>query len=199
MTHGTPGSRWPYHQSDWRQQREPSYLHDPSPEPPLTEPGWGAAPALLGALLTALSLFSLNWIGEMGFADISRLVKQGITEQNYLSDANLLVRLYMPQGAAYASLLAAVIPAQWALGAIRWRDTIKWGPTSQSLREGDVEPTRILYCVIVGLVLLYHVISLLALSASIGRHGHFGPGPWLLLVGAALSLLGAIIGPHVPE
>jgi hypothetical protein len=130
----------------------------------------------------------------MDFADTSRWIEQAA---NNPSGADHLVRFYMPRGAVTAFLMAAILPSLWTLGTVRSRRN-PTGLTKNSLREGNVEPPRILFSVITGLFLLYHVISLLMLDDSVGRR-QFGPGPWLLVPGTALSLLGAIVGPHVPE
>lgn len=154
---------------------------------------------LLGVVLAGIGLFALKWVGDMDFADVSRSIWQAANEADNLSGADHLVGLYMPRGAVTVFVMTAIIPSLWTLGVAARSRRDPSGLTKNSLREGNVEPTRVLFSVITGLFLLYHLISLLMLADSVGRHDHIGPGPWLLMLGTALALLGVIIGPHVPD
>ncbi|PXY38228.1 hypothetical protein BA062_00215 [Prauserella flavalba] len=173
----------------------------PQQEPPLTLPGWGAIPAVLGIALAALGMFALNWVAEASFAEVAKSIDQAADAATSLNGNDRLVDIYFPTGAIIALVLAALPPAMWTLGALRSRESIRkrGGLMKSSLSEGNTTPTRIMITVIAGLCLLYHVISLLMLTDS-GEHlDQLGPGPWLLVAGAALSTLGAAIGPRIPR
>lgn len=175
-------------------------MSGPQPEPPLTLPGWGAAPALLGAVLALLGLFALKWVGDATFSDLNKSLQQAATYATDLSAKDRWIEVYFPQGAIIALFLAAVPAALWTLGSIRSRESIRkrGGLTRRSLSAGNTGPTRAMISVIAGLCLLYHVISLIVLTDS-GEHlDDLGPGPWLLVAGAALVTIGAAIGPRVP-
>ncbi|TKG62838.1 hypothetical protein [Prauserella endophytica] len=224
MTYGGPGQGYPQQQPGWQPQgpqqspqpqhgwqpqgQPPQQLYPqqlppqlPQQEPPLTLPGWGAVPAVLGIVLAALGMFALNWIDEASFAEVTKSIDQAASSATNLDGNGKLVDIYFPMGAIIALMLAAVPPAMWSLGVLRSRESIRkrGGIMKKSLSEGNTTPTRIMITVIAGLCLLYHVISLLMLTDS-GEHlDQLGPGPWLLAAGAALSTLGAAIGPRVPR
>ncbi|MDA3626596.1 hypothetical protein OU415_14205 [Saccharopolyspora sp. WRP15-2] len=221
MTHGGPGPGYPQQQPGWQpgqqphppqqypvppgypQQGQPPYPVQPPPpqqEPPLTLPGWGAIPAVLGVLLAVLGLFAFKWAGDAAFGDVSAAVREAARNATDLTASDRWVKVYLGQGVFIALALAAIPPALWSLGTLRSRESIKsrGGLTKKSLSEGRTGPTRIMLSAIAGLCLLYHVVTLLIMTDG-GRHlGSLGPGPWLLVVGTALSVAGAAIGPRVP-
>ncbi|MFC4082178.1 hypothetical protein [Amycolatopsis samaneae] len=180
--------------------RQQPYPPRPAGETPLTLPGWGAIPALLGVVLAAVGLFALKWAGDATFADLNKAIRQAAAGANGLSGNDQWIKIYFPQGVIIALALAAIPPALWSLGSIRSVKGAKsrGGLTKKSLMEGRTGPTRTMLSVLAGLCLLYHVISLLILTDG-GKHlDGLGPGPWLLVAGTALSVAGAVIGPRVP-
>ncbi|MCT2581895.1 hypothetical protein [Actinophytocola gossypii] len=176
----------------------PPLPQPPLPEPPLTLPGWGAIPALLGAILAAVGLLALPWFGEVTFFDFSE--SMGAASATELTGEQRWLDLYFSPGGFIALALAVIAPSMWALGTLRDRDSVRrrGGLTRKSLGEGRTGPTRALIAVLAGLCLLYHVISLLVLTDS-GEHlDELAAGPWLVVAGTALSVVGAVIGPRVP-
>ncbi|MFE0024423.1 hypothetical protein [Amycolatopsis sp. NPDC059021] len=170
-------------------------------ETPLTLPGWGAVPALLGVALAAIGLFALKWAGDATFADLNESIRHAAGTTADLTGNGRWIKIYFPQGVIIALALAAVPPALWSLGSLRSAKSVqrRGGLMKKSLREGRTGPTRAVISVLAGLCLLYHVISLLILTDGGEYLGKLGPGPWLLVAGTALSVAGAVIGPRVPR
>ncbi|MFD9891644.1 hypothetical protein ACFWY9_20085 [Amycolatopsis sp. NPDC059027] len=218
MTYGGPGPNHPQ-QPAWQQQPGPQphgmppqgmpprgrphwQPHPPQRAPeqaPLTLPGWGAVPALLGVVLAAVGLFALKWAGDATFADLNESIRHATGATSDLTGNGRWIRIYFPQGVIIALALAAIPPALWSLGSLRSAKSVqrRGGLTRKSLQEGRTGPTRAVISVLAGLCLLYHVISLLVLTDGGEYLGKLGPGPWLLLAGTALSVAGAVIGPRV--
>jgi hypothetical protein len=173
----------------------------PFPESPVTLPGWGAVPALLGVVLAVLGLFVFQWVGDASFVDLNQSITNAASEATALTGGEGWIKVYFTQGVFVALVVAAVVPSLWALGSLRNQESIRrrGGVLKKSLGEGRTGPARVLVSVIAGLCLAYHVISLLVLTRG-GQHlGDLGPGPWLLVAGTALSVAGAVIGPRVPR
>ncbi|MFC4002724.1 hypothetical protein ACFS2C_04430 [Prauserella oleivorans] len=207
--HGHPQQAYPHQQPAPHpahpQQPYPSrpYLQHqpPGQEPPLTLPGWGAIPALLGVVLAVLGLFALPWVSDVSFSELNDSIRAAAASATGLDGNDRWIELYVTQGVFIALGVAAVAPATWSLGAIRSRESIRkrGGVTRKSLQEGRTGPTRILISVLTGLCLLYHVVSLFILTDN-GEHlDELDAGPWLLVAGTALSVAGAVIGPRIPR
>ncbi|MBK1785968.1 hypothetical protein [Prauserella cavernicola] len=176
-----------------RQYPGPQYPgQQPQQEPPLTLPGWGAIPALIGIVLAVLGVFVLAWVGEAGFIDLRSALA---------SDTDLWLWIYFRRAGFIALGVAAVAPILWSLGVLRSREKIakRGGLTKSSLLQGRTGPTRALIAAFPALALLYHGVSLVIFTDNGQYLSELGPGPWLLLAGTALSLAGALIGPRVPN
>src|SRR5690606_5423542 len=89
----------------------------------------------------------------------------------------------------------------WSFGVFRDERGVRRGGgiMKRSPLEGLTGPTRAQLTGIAAAALLYHVISFLMMTDS-GEHlDDLGPGPWVMVVGAALSVAGAAIGPRVSQ
>jgi len=194
MTFGGPGRGNP------QQQPLPQHLpQTPLPPPPLTQPGWGAIPAVLGVVLAAIGLFALDWSRSMSFADISDAMSSYTGGDTQLNGQGQWVKSYIKQGVFIALVAAAAISCLWTLGTLRTAKGVKQrgGVMKKSLAEGRTMPTRILLSVLTGLCFVYHLVSVLIMTDNGKDLGDLGPGPWLLLLGAALIAIGTAIGPRV--
>ncbi|AXB46739.1 hypothetical protein A4R43_33425 [Amycolatopsis albispora] len=146
--------------------------------------------------MAIVGLFALTWVGDANFADLN----DALNSSPDLKGDEQWLKLYLRQGAIIALALSAVPPVLWTLGSLRDRKSIKrrGGLMKKSLSAGNTTPTRNLITGIAGAALLYHVVSLLLFTDG-GKHlDQLGAGPWLLVVGTALSVVGAAIGPRVP-
>lgn len=193
------GPQWqqaPGHQG-WAPGRQ--WQQGPGAPIPLTRPGWGAIPAVLGAVLGVLGLFALKWSGDVTWFELADAMRN--ISGDDLNGEQVLVKFYIGKGVIIAATLAAVAPIPWSFGVFRDERSIRRGGgiMKRSLLEGRTGPTRALLTGIAAAALLYHVISLLMMTDS-GEHlDDLGPGPWVMVVGAALSVAGAAIGPRVPQ
>lgn len=191
MTYG--GERPGYPQQSIRQM--PGAL----PEAPLTLPGWGALPAVLGLVSALVGLFALRWVHDATFADLNKSIAQAASNDTHMTGKDQWIDIYFPQGAIIALFLGATPAVLWTLGSFRTRESIKkrGGLTRRSLSEGNTGPTRVMISLIAGLCLLYQAISLYLMTDN-GKHlNELGPGPCLLVAGATLTVIGAVIGPRV--
>jgi hypothetical protein len=199
MPHGQPPQgQFP---PQWQPAQQPLPQQAPGPQPgtPLTLPGWGAAPAVLGLIVAVVGLFALRWVHDATFSDLNKSVNEAAGYATHLTGKERWLDIYFPQGAIIALFLGAAPAVIWTLGPFRSPESIRrrGGLTRRSLREGNTGPTRVMISVIAGLCLLYQMISLYFLTDD-GKHlDQLGPGPWLLLSGAALTVIGAVIGPRV--
>jgi hypothetical protein len=182
------------------QQPHQQPVPGPRPEVPLTLPGWGAFPAALGLVLSLVGLFALKWVHDATFSDLNKALQQAATYNTHMSAKDHWIDVYFPQGAIIALFLGAVPALAWGLGPFRSAESIRkrGGLTRRSLSAGNTGPTRVMISVIAGLCLLYQAVTLYLMTDN-GKHlDELGPGPWLLLAGAALTVIGAVIGPRVP-
>lgn len=163
---------------------------------PLTLPGWGAVPAVVGIALVALGLFALHWHDDASFLDIRSAVLRLLHGRSPRGAREAWVVSYLAF-VAFGVAVAALVPVLWAVGAFRTLTTawLLMGTNSKRLREGNAGPARARATVWAVACLAYHVGSWFPLTGN--DLGALGPGPWVLLVGSALIVVGAFVGPRV--
>jgi hypothetical protein len=200
MTYGGPGQGYPQQQPPGWQPRQGQPYPPPGRPQPLTLPGWGAIPAVLGAVLAIVGMFALDWVADAGFSDINDAFQQYTGNSDALGGDGKWIKFYFPTGALIALALAAVPPLFWTLGSFRSAESIRkrGGVTRKSLSEGNLGPTRIFLSVLAAVPLVYHVVTMIIFTDGGDFFGELGPGPWLVMVGTLLCAVGAAIGPRQP-
>ncbi|MCP2169595.1 hypothetical protein [Goodfellowiella coeruleoviolacea] len=164
------------------------------PSGPLTLPGPGALPTLLGIALMVVAMFALPWADDVHFLDIYRA-----TTTDALKQAPLSVQL----AGAYVTLLgfvAYVVPLlstlPWTLGAIRTQRAARWlaGVRRKPLSHSSFTWFRLVYTGRALIPVVIHVTGVVLLFQD--STSAMGPGPWVMIIGALLALAGAWTGPR---
>src|SRR5690606_35219304 len=156
FTQPAAGPQWqqaPGHQG-WAPGQQ--WQQGPGAPIPLTRPGWGAIPAVLGAVLGVLGLFALKWSGDVTWFELADAMRN--ISGDDLNGEQVLVKFYIGKGVIIAATLAAVAPIPWSFGVFRDERSIRRGGgiMKRSLLEGRTGPTRALLTGIAAAALLYH-------------------------------------------
>ncbi|WP_232283795.1 hypothetical protein [Saccharomonospora cyanea] len=162
----------------------------PVPGGPLTVAGWGALPAALGVVMTFVGMFALPWASAMGnsvwFLDLWEA-----------TDWEMDLRpLYV---VCLSFVLLAVLPLAvlpWTLGALRTDRSARW--LSGILRNNLSRRTFVKYRVVfAGRAFAATVLHGMGIAYIFkGDFEASSAGPWVLLAGCLLTVVGALVGPR---
>ncbi|MET7997708.1 hypothetical protein ABZU76_43175 [Amycolatopsis sp. NPDC005232] len=164
---------------------------------PLTLPGLGAIPAVLGVVLELVALFGVSWITftngtqsvTMSFLDLVKAASDNAAASGF--------------AATYVQFLAFIITAAtagsvlpWTLGALRAKRSafLLSGIRSRELTRSGFWWYRTVFSGRAAVMLILHAVGIATLYW--GNFPSLGLGPILLLVGAALVIAGAAMGPR---
>ncbi|MEV6900459.1 hypothetical protein [Amycolatopsis sp. NPDC051372] len=164
---------------------------------PLTLPGLGAIPAVFGVVLELVALFGVSWITftngtqsvTMSFLDLVKAASDNAASSGF--------------AATYVQFLAFIITAAtagsvlpWTLGALRAKRSafLLSGIRSRELTRSGFWWYRTVFSGRAAVMLILHAAGIATLYW--GNFPSLGLGPILLLVGAALVIAGAAMGPR---
>ncbi|ATY09962.1 hypothetical protein CU254_05415 [Amycolatopsis sp. AA4] len=162
---------------------------------PLTTPGLGAIPVVLGAILEVVALF-IPWVtftlgsqtASVTFIDAFGKMTSGMD-----SFAAMYVRFLA--FILIAATLGSTLP--WTLGALRGKKSAYWlsGIRSRELTPPNFWWYRTVFAGRATLMLIFHIAGIVAMfSEDLSK---IGLGAYLLLLGGVLVVVGAAIGPKL--
>jgi hypothetical protein len=156
---------------------------------PLTSAGWGAIPAILGVVASAIGLLVLPWVSVSGVT-LSFLDLTSMPTENLFT----LPDMYVAWLAFVVLALQPLYPLLWTLGAIRTQkaaNLVQGWPRTQ-LTHATFTGFRIRFGVSAFMCVLLHGLGILTLYE--GQFDVAGAGPWVVLGGAILTTVGTVIG-----
>ncbi|QYN25504.1 hypothetical protein [Amycolatopsis sp. DSM 110486] len=194
--HGQP-QQWGAPQQQFSQPPQGFPPQPGSAAGPLTLPGLGAIPAVLGVVLELVALFGVSWITftngtqsvTMSFLDLVKAASDNAAASGF--------------AATYVQFLAFIITAAtagsvlpWTLGALRAKRSafLLSGIRSRELTRAGFWWYRTVFSGRAAVMLIFHAAGIATLYW--GNFSSLGLGPILLLVGGLLVLAGAAMGPR---
>jgi hypothetical protein len=194
-----PGQQWggPQPQYPQPQYGGPSgYPPQQRPAGPLTQAGWGAAPAIAGVIVELVALFAVPWITftsgsqsvTMSFLDLFKRVNE--------IGASGFAGTYVHFLAFLVVAATAVSVLPWTLGGLRAKRSayLLSGIRSRELTRANFWWYRTVFG---GRAIVMLVIHLVGIGAMYwGAFSQLGLGPILMVVGAVLVVAGAFAGPR---
>ncbi|WP_432850404.1 hypothetical protein ACQPXB_07710 [Amycolatopsis sp. CA-161197] len=164
---------------------------------PLTQPGLGAIPAVLGVVLELVALFGVSWITftngtqsvTMTFLDLVKAASDNAAASGFAATYVQFLAFLIT-----AATAASVLP--WTLGALRAKRSafLLSGIRSRELTRASFWWYRTVFSGRAAVMLILHVAGIATLYW--GNFPSLGLGPILLLVGAVLVIAGAAMGPR---
>ncbi|WP_409182895.1 hypothetical protein F9C11_42050 [Amycolatopsis sp. VS8301801F10] len=167
----------------------------PAPNQPLTKPGLGAIPVVLGCILEIVALF-IPWVtftlGSQS-ASVTFIDAFGKMTSGMDSFAAMYVRFLA--FIVIAATLGSSLP--WVLGALRTKKSAFWlsGIRTRELTPPNFWWYRTVFAGRATVMLILHVAGIVAMfSEDLSK---IGLGAYLLLLGGVLVIVGAAIGPKL--
>ncbi|WIX79323.1 hypothetical protein QRX50_00445 [Amycolatopsis carbonis] len=164
---------------------------------PLTQPGLGAIPAVLGVVLELVALFGVSWVTftngtqsvTMSFLDLVKAASDNAAASGIAATYVQFLAFLIT-----AATAASVLP--WTLGALRAKRSafLLSGIRSRELTRADFWWYRTVFSGRAVVMLILHAAGIATLYW--GNFPSLGLGPILLLVGALLVIAGAAVGPR---
>ncbi|GAA3544232.1 hypothetical protein GCM10022222_29900 [Amycolatopsis ultiminotia] len=150
---------------------------------------------MIGIVLQVVALVAVSWITfstgrqsvSLGFVDVFRQLP---------SDSSGLAEFYVQALAILATVLAACVSLVWTLGAYRGARSARLlsGIRSRELTRANFGRYRFGIAARAGVMLVVHLAGIIAMYGK--DLSAIGPGPYLLLGGGVLIVVGAAIGPR---
>ncbi|WP_409466504.1 hypothetical protein [Amycolatopsis sp. GA6-003] len=167
----------------------------PAPNQPLTKPGLGAIPVVLGCILEIVALF-IPWVtftlGSQS-ASVTFIDAFGKMTSGMDSFAAMYVRFLA--FIVIAATLGSSLP--WVLGALRTKKSAFWlsGIRTRELTPPNFWWYRTVFAGRATVMLILHASGIVAMfSEDLSK---IGLGAYLLLLGGVLVIVGAAIGPKL--
>ncbi|SFI98829.1 hypothetical protein [Amycolatopsis sacchari] len=162
---------------------------------PYTLPGFGAIPAVLGAVLLIVGFFALPWASVAGhsvhFVDLTKLAWDSEGSGGGYGKA-------YAAAIGYLALLAQLVnPLPWTLGSFRGPKSalVFSGIRRKEFNRANYWWYRTSFAVRSALMVILHAVGVIALFKD--DLGATGAGAWLVLGGSILVTAGAAIGPRI--
>lgn len=167
----------------------------PAPNQPLTTPGLGAIPVVLGGILEIVALF-IPWVTfTLGSQTASVTFIDAFSKMTSGSDSFAAMYVRFLAFILIAATLGATLP--WVLGALRTKKSAYWlsGIRSRELTPPNFWWYRAVFAGRAAFLLIIHIAGIVAMFYE--DLSKIGLGAYLLVLGGVLVVVGAAIGPKL--